>query len=295
MIRGSFYSWSALSHRCFYAILINMKKFLSTIWQAVYPLLIEYAVTVMVTAGVGAFFALYIFLRTGEPDLNRVLDIITEQSILITGFVSVVMIPVLLVLMKDDSERFGTEKNGKCRVTTIFVCMIGACGAALAGNLIMNLTGFIEADDTFDQYIEIFENTAPLVLTMVTVVLAPVCEELMYRGVIFRRIRSAYGFVPAAILSSVLFGAGHGNLTQGLYSFALGLLFSYAYHRTGKIRVTILMHMAANAFATIADAVLTDTPPVFAFFGNFFGLTGIAGGVVLTAACVIYLKETERL
>lgn len=56
--------------------------------------------------------------------------------------------------------------------------------------------------------------------------LGPVIEEIVFRGVILHRLLR-YGRVFAMIFSSLLFGLFHGELTQGIFAFCCGLIFSY--------------------------------------------------------------------
>ncbi|MBQ7535047.1 MAG: CPBP family intramembrane metalloprotease [Stomatobaculum sp.] len=86
----------------------------------------------------------------------------------------------------------------------------------------------------------------PLLLVLWAVVLSPVLEELAFRGLLLRRVENAAGTLPAVLLSSLLFGLYHGNLTQGIAAAAAGLLLGYAYVKTDSLLVTVVMHAAVN-------------------------------------------------
>ena len=60
-------------------------------------------------------------------------------------------------------------------------------------------------------------------------VLVPISEELVFRGMMFKRLREQSGFMHAAIFSSVVFALLHGNMVQMLYAFATGMMLSYVY------------------------------------------------------------------
>ena len=68
-------------------------------------------------------------------------------------------------------------------------------------------------------------NQVPIQL-IYTLILAPVAEELIFRGVIFQVLRK-YGRVFAIVASALLFGIYHGNLPQGIFAFVIGILFAY--------------------------------------------------------------------
>ncbi len=77
--------------------------------------------------------------------------------------------------------------------------------------------------------------------------LAPVCEEILVRGLCFNRFRYAIGQKNAIVISALLFGALHyTSVVQMCYTFLLGLLLAYAYAKFENILVPILIHMSFN-------------------------------------------------
>lgn len=76
-------------------------------------------------------------------------------------------------------------------------------------------------------------------------VLVPIAEEILFRGVLFAALRRQSGPVPAAILSSVLFGLLH--YPDMVFPGMLGLTFSLLYHRTGTLWAPIGAHMLVNS------------------------------------------------
>lgn len=85
---------------------------------------------------------------------------------------------------------------------------------------------------------------------------APVAEELFFRGVLFRGLLGPLGRWPAIGLSALLFGVAHyesGNPLGSLYAFvvlaSLGGYLAWAFARRGTILTPILMHATFNALA----------------------------------------------
>jgi len=83
-------------------------------------------------------------------------------------------------------------------------------------------------------------------MLFVACVLAPLNEELLFRGAIFRFCRQRFGRAPALLVSGVLFGALHGNWASFVPLAVLGAILAMAYERTGDIRVSILAHALFN-------------------------------------------------
>jgi uncharacterized protein len=90
-------------------------------------------------------------------------------------------------------------------------------------------------------------------------VLAPIAEELFFRGFVFRSYLSMRGPLVAYPLSSLLFATLHLNLPALLPIFVLGLLFAAAYQRTGSIVPSMVGHALFNAIG-FAVLFLVDRP-----------------------------------
>ena len=79
------------------------------------------------------------------------------------------------------------------------------------------------------------------------VIVAPVTEELMFRGLILRAFLRRFSVVGAALLSAMLFGAVHLNPWQFVSAAGLGMLFAWWYTRTQSLIPSLLGHALANA------------------------------------------------
>jgi hypothetical protein len=94
-------------------------------------------------------------------------------------------------------------------------------------------------------------------LAVIAVVLAPVAEELVFRGGLFRFVRGRLPRVAALVVPALIFAAMHVNFKNldGLITLApltaFGLIFSLAYERTGRIAVVILAHALFNLHTVI--------------------------------------------
>lgn len=80
-------------------------------------------------------------------------------------------------------------------------------------------------------------------------VLAPIAEELYFRGFVFRTYLVTRGPLAAYLLSSALFAVLHLNLPAMLPIFLLGVLFCFAYQRTGSIVPSMVGHALNNSVA----------------------------------------------
>lgn len=83
---------------------------------------------------------------------------------------------------------------------------------------------------------------------VLTLVLAPLAEEALFRRGIYGFIRRRRGIRPAALLSALAFGIYHGNWLQGIYGFMMGLVLAWGYETAPErpYAMAVLMHSAAN-------------------------------------------------
>lgn len=81
-------------------------------------------------------------------------------------------------------------------------------------------------------------------------ILTPLLEELFWRGSFFR-ILSKFGFVPAALISSLFFALMHQGIGGMTYAFFSGIIFSYLTYTTGSAMSAIILHMMNNLTALV--------------------------------------------
>lgn len=89
-----------------------------------------------------------------------------------------------------------------------------------------------------------------LAAVLVTCVLAPVLEEMLFRGVVLRGFLSHYPRWAAIGGSAVLFGFAHLNVYQFFAGFVIGLLAGWLYERTRSLIPCIVLHVSYNTALT---------------------------------------------
>ncbi|MDR1254924.1 MAG: CPBP family intramembrane metalloprotease [Puniceicoccales bacterium] len=86
-----------------------------------------------------------------------------------------------------------------------------------------------------------------LILTGISVIcLAPLCEEWLFRGIVYRFLNTRFNHVIALTVSSFLFAVLHLHFASFLPLFFLGCWLGYAYRSTGDIKVSIFLHALFN-------------------------------------------------
>jgi membrane protease YdiL (CAAX protease family) len=86
-----------------------------------------------------------------------------------------------------------------------------------------------------------------------TVVLTPIFEELVFRGLLFATLRRRFALAPAAVISAGVFAAAHGYGALGFSAvFWSGLLWAWSYERTGSLLPSMAAHAADNLMASLS-------------------------------------------
>lgn len=124
-----------------------------------------------------------------------------------------------------------------------------------------------------------------------SIIFAPVLEELVFRGVLFNRLKIRLGIVPAMLISSFLFGIGHdfGGITS---AFLFGICMCILYLKTDNILVPMSVHFINNVVATILELTSIDY-----IIGQFPWI--IPATIIILIATVLLIKyivqETNAL
>jgi membrane protease YdiL (CAAX protease family) len=91
-----------------------------------------------------------------------------------------------------------------------------------------------------------------LALVAGAVLVAPLCEEVFFRGFLFGGLLHRMSFLPAALLSAFLFALAHGDVGSFTVLFIFGVVLAFVRWRTGSIWPGIVIHVANNATAALA-------------------------------------------
>lgn len=141
-----------------------------------------------------------------------------------------------------------------------------------------------------EDYMELIESAGlsgdvPLLMMIYSVLLAPIGEELIFRGVTLRIARRAFPFWIANIIQALLFGIFHMNPLQGCYTFLLGLFMGYICEKGGTLYHAILFHFLFNLWGTTASEWLMVEDVALQ------GLIIIAGTIIGLVGGIYFFKK----
>ena len=106
-------------------------------------------------------------------------------------------------------------------------------------------------------------------------VLPAIYEELLMRGILFRSLRTAVGFWPAALLSAAFWGIWHWNPAQCVTAFGAGLVLALLMEVYDSLTLVIFLHMANNLMSVFGWLLARWIPGVLRGPGASAGGDGI--------------------
>lgn len=134
---------------------------------------------------------------------------------------------------------------------SIVPMVILAAAIAIGMNGVLTLTELYRFSPTFQRVSEMQFDT-PVWLGIISYgILAPLGEEIVFRGVVYGQLRKVLKVPFAVVLSGLAFGLFHGNLVQAVYATVIGCLLALVYEWYGTIAAPMLFHSVANLFVYV--------------------------------------------
>lgn len=129
--------------------------------------------------------------------------------------------------------------------------LLSSIGAGIGGCLIVRLmmltVPFPEAwMQSYTERVDIVQQAPAWVMYLSTLVVAPLAEELVFRGMIYHSLKQGMPRAVAALIVSAVFAALHGTAMWACYTFLLSLLLIWLLERTGSLWACIACHAAFN-------------------------------------------------
>lgn len=129
------------------------------------------------------------------------------------------------------------------------------------------------------------------------VVMAPLFEEVIFRGVVLESTRARYGVLAAWLVSALVFGIVHVHPTIAVNAFAMGLVFGFIYLRSESLWSTIILHAINNGFAYILLLMGQQNSTLIDLIGSrtLYVIIYIAALAVFAASGYMVYRTLARL
>ena len=214
-------------------------------------------------------------------------DLVTKYSIeltLITNLITLgIFVVIFLLLRKSFLARI--KANTPQPLTLAPTGILGVSAQFSTLFILGLLMAFFPADwiESMEQNSEIMNNANQTVVFITTVIMAPIFEEIMCRGLILGTLRKSMNKWVAIVLSALIFGVIHGNAIQIIYATALGILLGWIYTKTNSIFIPMLCHLTFNLTSTLLQYVNTENP-IMAVILTLI----MIGSLPITVLCILF-------
>ncbi len=131
--------------------------------------------------------------------------------------------------------------------------LLGLGASAAASNLVISLYRAVSNKEVEqpEQLPQSLSGGRVALAALAVVVVAPIAEELFFRGFLYQALRKWRGVPQATVLSALFFALAHGHPLLILGIFPLGIILAFLFQRRNSLAATIAAHAFFNGISLI--------------------------------------------
>lgn len=246
------------------------------LWRAAYPVLLVLGIQAMAGIVIGIFVV-------ANPQLYRVADSFDLVWLVLVATIAsqVLAVPFLIAFRIMDGNRLRARGAWKTyrlpNIGYLALCLGVGVGMALFALCVFEVVGL--GDD--GSQAAIFAAN-PVVSLLVIGLIGPAVEELVFRVLLYGRLREWMGPVSAGLLSALVFTLAHGNEIQGVTAFFYGLALAFAYEKFKTFWAPFLLHAGINS-----TVVLTAVAGREVFMGPALPFVAVLSAAVVVGLLLV--------
>ena len=208
-------------------------------------------------------------------------------------------ISAIVILLMLTQTKFATIIQSIKHKFTFIQLILSICCWFLFLPLAEFLTSLIPTTGPFEQIYKIFEESFEMMLEykiagfIMVCLLAPIFEEIIFRGIILKgMLNFKVNPTVAILLNGLIFGLAHMNPWQFIGAGLLGVIFGYVYYRTKSLFLPILLHFLNNTLSYTMMLVQGDMEGEVFIKSDYL----LLGGLTIMGVISAYLlfKQTEQ-
>lgn len=209
-------------------------------------------------------------------------------AMILSGLLTIL---VFFIVAKIRKKKFKKSASlNKLNPATIAPIVLGGIAFNFLISFVMNIIPFPESwIDSYATESSQLLGTTGIPMWISVVIMAPIVEELTFRGFMYTRLKQGMNKWIAVILTSLIFGFVHGTIIWAIYTFVFSLCLIFILERTKSLFGAVLFHMSFN----LVGAVMSTWPDMFEKM-NALVILG-ASALIYAGATVWFLKISKAI
>jgi len=254
-----------------------MKKYFAMIGNILKYILIYFVLQILAGFATMTYYAIKYYNTNIDKEQ---LQLIINRNLYISVTISALITFLIYILMFKNKEESLWKR---CKFTTInfnnalLVVLTSTGAVAVTAFLVNHFQNSFQSYKTVSKSMSSGVNTAAGLLCVVLFI--PIFEEILFRGLIFIELKKTTNLVISIILQALIFGIFHGNLLQGIYTFALGIILSILYIWLDSIWAPIICHITYNLMGTLVFPILIYVSGKYSFIYAILGMITLLYGL----------------
>jgi len=145
-------------------------------------------------------------------------------------------------------------------IKSILNMILLAIGLQVGISIVLNMVASIKPEwfKSYNDLIELLGMGNSVISVLLIVFIAPIAEELIFRGVILEKSKKVMPIAAANVLQAILFGIYHMNMIQGTYAFVIGMFFGMVAIKFNSLLASIILHMLINLSGILLNMILPE-------------------------------------
>ena len=283
-------------------------------WQILFPILLYWTIcNIILVVGV-VFVQMYLGTQNNVTDILGE-KVITQISAALNALAMLGTISFMYRMYRSDNPRKMVRNTDRItrstvedvlnkkqksvsgfvwsKVEMITILLVGILGvsSALTFNMVLSYIHFDSVSDSYNSVSQMQYSISIPLGVLIYGLISPAAEELVFRGLVMKRLQRYFSPVIAVVVSAFIFGMYHGNIVQGVYAFLLGTLIAVCYWHFDRLYIPIVFHACAN----VSVFIITYHRGVESMINKPLNCVIFAIISVLTFLELMKLKKREKI
>ena len=266
-----------------------MKKHLKTFGKILLLLIIYYVMQILCAIPIMVNVVMK-ELKDGNMDKTYINNFVYSNMMYALIPAIIISLFIYFLMYRKNAKNLIARCNFKmisfAEVMNIIVIITGA--SMVIGGISYYFSKYFPSYEQTSQSIQAGEQT--LLGIIVVVILAPIFEEILFRGIILSEIRENLNIILAVVLQGVAFGIYHMNLFQGLYAGVLGIILGFICVRVNSLTGSIVGHITFNLTGSLLI-------PLAIYYSQNYAYLYIGFGIIILIISLIkfYYSTKEKI